>query len=953
MSVAPPPWNSMTESQKKRHSLSRTSSSSTLDVGTARRPSVGSQQQATARRPSLGSQEALWKRVSLRSLLGPKESPRGAPSGAGGPGAAEPAVQPALFEQISAQLGAILEKQQSLESRLDERLTLLEASVANASWQARSGSATPPAPGEKRLGGGAGVTAQLRKRSALGGEVAELAAERGRGDSAEAAALRAPPPPGEEEQDESLKALLAGDTEVRAMLKDVRAQVERTAAMYHTRGQEAVGEASPSGVRRKVIQRLGGRFRTNSGSSDGARTGGDCAEASAASSPAGSAVSSETSIGSTIPARDEGGRAGRPAGGPGWCGSLCGSRAVAWLAQLPTVTVLHPDAKFRTSWNVGMSVLISICGVVVPLEIAFEDDLKANLGGPHCAPPALTDCPDWIYWELVNYAFDAIFIFDIYVNLRTGYVREGHFVNNSSLAACQYLRHGFFLDFLGSFPLNLFLSTDSDSEGGDSVGRINRLLRLLRLFKLMRMFKLAKYMEYLEFVVKFNPGLLRIFKLFLVSLLCCHWVGCAWWLVSDIELDDWGYTNATLVPIEGNRWLPYEWLRSSGDFGLKYTHSFLWGAGMITSLVPKDVEPITGLEVTVTVLTMFLGLLVNAFLISSFTSAFASMDSKQELIRGQLDTIRQYLIFKSVPSDLKSRVLEYYEYVYTSSQSMEDLQLLRDLPPNLSTQLAITMNRRLIVKCPFFAELSNSSLMEVLSRLIPLIFVPGQVAARYIPSHTVAHRHTPSRTVTHRHAPSHTVTHRHTPLHTVTHHHAPSRTVTHRYIPLHPSDPRARGQPVVTRRYIPLHPVTQVIVQEGSHLREIYFINRGIVQLCRGLGTDSETDEGRLVDHDNFGMDAFMTVSRTVPNSARAVTYCDVMALMTADLSRLVEKDAIERARLLQQQVGHVPGSAGQRRAAWGSAGQRRSSPPCTGCFVPARRIRATAPITDSGRQPG
>ena len=44
----------------------------------------------------------------------------------------------------------------------------------------------------------------------------------------------------------------------------------------------------------------------------------------------------------------------------------------------------------------------------------------------------------------------------------------------------------------------------------------------------------------------------------------------------------------------------------------RYMHSFFWGAAMITSLVPKDVEPTTNVEVTVTCATMFLGLLVSA-----------------------------------------------------------------------------------------------------------------------------------------------------------------------------------------------------------------------------------------------------------------------------------------------------------------------------------------------------
>ena len=39
-------------------------------------------------------------------------------------------------------------------------------------------------------------------------------------------------------------------------------------------------------------------------------------------------------------------------------------------------------------------------------------------------------------------------------------------------------------------------------------------------------------------------------------------------------------------------------------------------------------------------------------------------------------------------------VLEYYQYIFTSSQSMEDLRLLQHMPLNLATQLALSVNAR-------------------------------------------------------------------------------------------------------------------------------------------------------------------------------------------------------------------------------------------------------------------
>ena len=225
--------------------------------------------------------------------------------------------------------------------------------------------------------------------------------------------------------------------------------------------------------------------------------------------------------------------------------------------------------------------------------------------------------------------------------------------------------------------------------------------------------------------MRFNPGLLRVFKLCLITILITHWFGCGWWLVSDLEMAD-GKLNVPYSTSD-NTWHPPLWLKYSGDLSLKYWHAFYWGAGIALSMVPRDIEPVTTTEAVVTTVMMFCGLLLAAFVISSFTSAFASMDSKNALAGKQLDVIRNYLLLKGVPTDLRSRILEYYEYLFTSSQSMEDLRLLKHMPPNLSTQLALSINAKLLAKCPVFREVSNASLAALVSTLTPLVFVPGQI----------------------------------------------------------------------------------------------------------------------------------------------------------------------------------------------------------------------------------
>ena len=110
-------------------------------------------------------------------------------------------------------------------------------------------------------------------------------------------------------------------------------------------------------------------------------------------------------------------------------------------------------------------------------------------------------------------------------------------------------------------------------------------------------------------------------------------------------------------------------------------------------------------------------------------TAMASIDSKKQICRDKLETIGHYLLLHNVSNELRTKILEYFEYRYTSSQSMvQDLNLLRDLPPSLATRLALMMNHRVVVRSAhFFSALSDQALLGVLQQLKPAIFVPQEV----------------------------------------------------------------------------------------------------------------------------------------------------------------------------------------------------------------------------------
>jgi len=196
--------------------------------------------------------------------------------------------------------------------------------------------------------------------------------------------------------------------------------------------------------------------------------------------------------------------------------------------------VMHPDSRFLSIWNVTLAVLIVYCGIAIPFEIAFEDDMFYDM----CSVPAMMNerptlitagmrygCTEYLVWFWVNVVVDLWFIADVFLNLRTGYVVEGLFVDDGVMAIRHYLRGSFLFDFVGSFPLNLILlaTVDFSQQHTIDAARSNKILRTLRLAKLTKLFRIIKlgtYLEYAEVVVKFNPGLLRIFKLVLASISC-------------------------------------------------------------------------------------------------------------------------------------------------------------------------------------------------------------------------------------------------------------------------------------------------------------------------------------------------------------------------------------------------------------------------------------------------
>ena len=112
-----------------------------------------------------------------------------------------------------------------------------------------------------------------------------------------------------------------------------------------------------------------------------------------------------------------------------------------------------------------MALLICYCVVMVPLELAFDRSILNSIGQEGVQK-----------LEIANLTIDCMFIADMLLSFRTGFLVDGRLVIDNWLVARNYLRHGFVVDLLGAFPINFFFTDDGKD---DSATRLNRNLRQL------------------------------------------------------------------------------------------------------------------------------------------------------------------------------------------------------------------------------------------------------------------------------------------------------------------------------------------------------------------------------------------------------------------------------------------------------------------------------------------
>ncbi|KAG6925844.1 cyclic nucleotide gated channel alpha 3 [Chelydra serpentina] len=306
-----------------------------------------------------------------------------------------------------------------------------------------------------------------------------------------------------------------------------------------------------------------------------------------------------------------------------------------------------------------------------------------------------------ILWVVLDYSSDIIYVLDTFVRFRTGFLEQGLLVQDEKKLRQHYTTTvQFRLDMLSLLPTDLaYLKLGFNYPEL----RFNRLLRFARLFE---------FFDRTETRTNY-PNMFRIGNLVLYILIIIHWNGCIYFAISKLigfGTDSWVYPNVSHPEY--------------GRLARKYIYCLYWSTLTLTT-IGETPPPVKDEEYLFVVIDFLVGVLIFATIVGNVGSMISNMNASRAEFQAKIDSIKQYMHFRKVTKDLEARVIKWFDYLWTNKKTVDEQEVLKNLPDKLKAEIAINVHLDTLKKVRIFQDCEAGLLIELVLKLRPTVFSPG------------------------------------------------------------------------------------------------------------------------------------------------------------------------------------------------------------------------------------
>ena len=270
--------------------------------------------------------------------------------------------------------------------------------------------------------------------------------------------------------------------------------------------------------------------------------------------------------------------------------------------------------------------------------------------------------------------------------------------------AVNYIKStAFKFDVASSIPFDWLYAVPAIGSGFTIV-RVNRIFRIHRMFQFFR---------HTENHTNF-PNVFRSVILILFISLIIHWNACFYFLISKaigFGTDSWVYPG-----IEGQNATtgPYS------ELSRQYLVSLYWSTLTLTTIgeVPG---PVLEGEYVFVIVDFLVGVLIFATIIGMVGEIITNINARRTEFQNHLDSIKHYMKYRAVDKKLKTRVIKWFNYVWTTNHSLDEQKILESLPDKLRAEIAIHVHFDALRRVNIFEECEPGLLEELVLKLKPQV----------------------------------------------------------------------------------------------------------------------------------------------------------------------------------------------------------------------------------------
>ncbi|XP_070491936.1 uncharacterized protein Cngl isoform X7 [Chironomus tepperi] len=356
----------------------------------------------------------------------------------------------------------------------------------------------------------------------------------------------------------------------------------------------------------------------------------------------------------------------------------------------PPRSVVNPDENFYFYWLMVLTLCVLYNLWTLIVRQSFPE-LQENASR---------------FWIACDSLTDVVFVVDVVVQLRTGYLEQGLMVYDSKKLASHYLRSKKFLfDLMSLIPLDILQFRFGPNP-------------LLRFPRFLKVYRVVKYYYIVESRTVW-PNLWRVVNLIHILLILAHWFGCFYYLLSEAE----GFQGDWVYPFR------------PGDYATltrKYLGSLYWSTLTLTTIGDLP-TPETNAEYIFTIVSYLIGVFIFATIVGQVGNVITNRNANRLEFERLLDGAKTYMRHHKVPGGMKRRVLRWYDYSWSRGriQGGGDINTaLGLLPDKLKTELALHVNLSVLKKVTIFQECQPEFLHDLVLKMKAYIFTPGDSICR-------------------------------------------------------------------------------------------------------------------------------------------------------------------------------------------------------------------------------